>query len=236
MAGKVSLDIIRNNLVLYLDATNTKSYTSGSSTWFDLSGNNNNSVLTNGPTFSTTNGGGITFDGTDDYISSLDNNILRPTTFTIDVWFRPTSFSTYNTLVVKPVNGPVWSSPYLSYMIRIQSNGTLLQCGTNNGLYQTLDTSLTFTANINYNITFTYDSSNRIATAYRNGIQVNTTTFTAGSITYGTSPLLIGAGYGTSPTGEHFAGSIFNVKMYNKVLTATEVLQNYNTTKTRFGL
>ena len=236
MAFSFSPKIITDGLILNLDAANTRSYPGSGTTWADLSRSGNNGTLANGPTFNTTGGGSIVFDGTDDYVLSPDNTTLRPTIFTIDVWFRPSSFSAYNTLIVKPVNGPAWTPPYLSYMIRLQTNGTLLQCGTNNGSYQVLNTSLTFLTNTNYNITFTYDSNTRVATVYRNGAQVNTTTFTAGSITYSTSSLLIGAGYGTSPTGEHFAGSIFNIKMYNKVLTPTEVLQNYNSLKTRFGL
>ena len=236
MAFSFSPRTVTDGLILNLDAANNRSYISGSTTWTDLSRSNINGTLTNGPTFNTASGGSIIFDGTDDYVLSPDNTTLRPTIFTIDVWFRPTSFSTFNTLIVKPVNGPVWTSPFLSYMIRLQTSGTLLQCGTNNGSYQALDTSLTFLTNTNYNITFTYNSSTRVATVYRNGAQVNTTTFTAGGITYSTSSLLIGAGYGASPTGEHFAGNIFNIKMYDKVLTPTEVLQNYNSLKTRFGL
>jgi len=62
--------IITDGLVLALDAGNTKSYTSGSTTWFDKSGNANNGTLTNGPTFSSANGGSIVFDGVDDFWSS----------------------------------------------------------------------------------------------------------------------------------------------------------------------
>jgi len=58
--------IVTNGLVLALDAANQKSYVSGSTTWIDLSGNNNTGTLTNGPTYSPLNNGSIVFDGTND--------------------------------------------------------------------------------------------------------------------------------------------------------------------------
>ena len=61
-------DLIQDGLVLDFDASDRNSYVSGSTTWFDLSGNsNNNAVLVNGPTFTGSNGGAIVFDGTNDY-------------------------------------------------------------------------------------------------------------------------------------------------------------------------
>ena len=55
-------NLVTNGLVLALDAGNTKSYQSGSTTWFDKSRNGNNGTLTNGPTFSSANGGSIVFE------------------------------------------------------------------------------------------------------------------------------------------------------------------------------
>jgi len=61
--------IITSGLVLELDAGNIKSYQSGSTTWFDKSGNASNGTLINGPTFNTGSLGSIVFDGVDDYVS-----------------------------------------------------------------------------------------------------------------------------------------------------------------------
>lgn len=69
MSGQIGYrDTITNGLILNLDAANYKSYPGSNTTWTDLSGYRNNGTLTNGPTFSTLNGGGITFDGVDDYV------------------------------------------------------------------------------------------------------------------------------------------------------------------------
>ena len=126
---------------------------------------------------------------------------------------------------------------YLSYMIRLGSTGTQLECSTSTGgIYRTLNPSYTFATNTTYNVTFTFNSSTGAAVAYINGAVLSSGNLTAGSISYSTPPLIIGAGYGASPLGEYFAGSIYNVKIYNTILSAQQVQQNYNAVKSRFGL
>jgi hypothetical protein len=230
-------DMIQDGLVLALDAADRNSYPGSGTTWRDMSGNNNTSTLTNGPTFNSANGGSIVFDGTNDFSTSPDSTSLRPTSFSIDTWFRPTSFSAFNTVVVKPFNGPPWTDPYLSYMIRIETNGTLLNCSTSTGgVYRFLNTSYTFLANTIYNVSFTFNSATGNAIAYLNGSVLSSTTHTAGAISYSSAPVLVGASYGTNPVGEFFAGNIYNVKVYNTILTAANITQNYNSLKSRFNL
>ena len=67
-------DLIQDGLVLSLDASDRNSYVSGSTTWFDLSGNNYNGSLINGPTFNTGSGGNIIFDGTNDEVTIGSKN------------------------------------------------------------------------------------------------------------------------------------------------------------------
>ena len=229
--------IVTNGLVLSLDAADQNSYVSGSTTWNDLSGNANNGTLTNSPTFNSGNGGSIVFNGTNQYGTASDSTSLRPTSFSIDTWFRPTSFNLYSNIISKPFNGPVWTPPYLSYMIRINNTGTVLECSTNTGgTYRALQPNYTFVANTIYNVTFTLNSSTGAAVVYLNGSVLSSTTFTAGAISYSTPPLIIGAGYGASPVGEYFTGNIYSVKIYNTILNTTEIAQNYNATKSRFNL
>ena len=83
-----SRSIITNGLVLYLDAANTKSYVSGSTTWNDLSRNNNTGTLINGSTFNSLNGGSIVFDGIDDRVSGTTINTGQ--NFTVNCWIFPT--------------------------------------------------------------------------------------------------------------------------------------------------
>jgi len=88
---------VTSGLVLYLNAADRNSYTSGSATWQDLSGNGNNGTLTNGPTFNSANGGSIQFDGNDDYIS-MRNFIGNVTTFTVCKWINLSSNQTSRTI------------------------------------------------------------------------------------------------------------------------------------------
>ena len=230
-------NIIRNGLVLSLDAASRNSYPGSGTVWTDLSGNDNTNTLFGSPTFSSTFNGGLVLNGTSQYATASDSTSLRPASFSIDTWFRPTSFSGYNTIITKPTNGPLWVPPYLSYVIRLETNGTILNCGTSTGgTYRSLTKSYTFSANTIYNISFTFDSSTGAAVVYLNGAVLSSTTFTAGAISYSTPPVIVGASYGLSPVGEYFAGSIYSVKIYNTILSATEIAQNYNATKSRFNL
>lgn len=87
-----------NGLVLCLDAGNTKSYPGSGTTWTDLSGRGNTGTLTNGPTYSSANGGSIVFDGTNDYVST-NYTQTSVTGYTIDVWFKSTDTGTQNPFV-----------------------------------------------------------------------------------------------------------------------------------------
>ena len=99
--------IVTNGLVLALDAGNTLSYVSGSTTWRDLSGNNNSGSLVNGPTFSTDGGGSIVFDGVDDYVNLQNNSTTNITNnFTFTAVFSSNDISRANqTLFSKAESG-----------------------------------------------------------------------------------------------------------------------------------
>jgi hypothetical protein len=93
MSGQIGYrDTITNGLILNLDAANTKSYPGSGTTWTDLSQYKSNGTLTNGPTFSSTNGGGITFDGTNDFVLLTSGAALLTQTsnITMEIWFYKT--------------------------------------------------------------------------------------------------------------------------------------------------
>jgi uncharacterized delta-60 repeat protein len=85
--------IVTDGLVLALDAANPKSYPGSGTTWTDLSGNGNTGTLTNGPTYSSANGGSIAFDGVDDY-SALTSNYTLSAGWTLSFWGNPIFDST----------------------------------------------------------------------------------------------------------------------------------------------
>jgi hypothetical protein len=208
-----------SSLVLYLDAANTKSYVSGSTTWNDISRRGNNGTLTNGPTFNSANGGAIVFDGVNDCIVVSSNaNILSKTSYTKISWFYITSYL-YN--IISGGN----SGAHAFWL-----GGTANLRAGHNGAWSTVVSTTNLSLNTWYFGAVTFNTTNGWK-LYVNGVQestsVSTTTYT------GNDEILVGA-YGTGTNV--FAGRIAVAQVYNKVLTDQEILQNYNATKTRYGL
>jgi hypothetical protein len=231
--------IVTNGLVLNLDAGFTPSYTSSGTTWYDLSYGGNNGTLTNGPTFNSSNGGSVVFDGTDDYISGptlATNSPLSFTNgnFTLEHWIKITAYepSAYfgltNMIMSK---GP--ASTY-NYATQVTNSTTLSFIHRDNSedlifLNFTVPTITNNITQIVFSITLTQVS------LYLNGTLIETKSLTGNPITpYSNDVLLIGGFYNTSNT--NFIGNMYLHRIYNRPLSATEVLQNYNAQKSRFGL
>lgn len=212
--------IVTDGLVLALNAADPNSYPGSGTTWRDMSGNNNNGTLTNGPTFNSGNGGSIVFDGTNDYISTsyVPGNI---TAQTISCWISKTNTQYSFILASATVYFGLEIYPTVIYA-NVQ--------GTNYG-------QVSYNINGYQNIVLTYDgsqtgNSNRLK-VYLNG--------TLQSLTYsGTIPasvnipgIVIGSRWWSARYSD---GRIANMSMYNRALSSTEILQNYNAQKSRFGL
>ncbi len=94
MATRYNSQVVKDGLVVCLDAGNPKSYPGTGNTWYDLTINGNNGTLTNGPTFSSINGGGIVFDGINDYVS-VGNLGSFYAQGTISYWMYSTAVENY---------------------------------------------------------------------------------------------------------------------------------------------
>ena len=210
---------VTSGLVLYLNAADRNSYTSGSATWQDLSGNGNSGSLTNGPTFNGANGGSIQFDGSNDYIS-MRNFIGNVTTFTVCHWINLSSNQTTRT-IFSNYTGNGWVtgiSDGATNVIKFYLGGA------------TLYATYPLVINTWYHVCVTYNNGN--PSIYINGILNNTT---AGTISF--SSLATNNDIGRLGDGrQYFNGKISNIQVYNRALSAAEVLQNYNASKSRFGL
>lgn len=226
MAFSFSPKIVTDGLVLYLDAANQYSYVSGSTSWNDISRGGNNGTLVNGPTFSSANGGSIVFDGVDDFGRLPANNGLQPSAeLTLEVWFKSSGS-----------NSRVQGLLYLNYGtgLRLETNGAIHTRINSAGSLQTFTTTSTYFNNLWNQVILTINSNTAI-------LYVNSTLVNQYSIVYnGSSPFdtSIG-GVGTdsnNSANRGFYGNLSIARVYNKVLTQTEILQNYNATKTRFGL
>ena len=213
-------NIVTNGLIVNVDAGLVGSYPQTGSTWYDLSGNSYNGALTNGPTFSSANSGSIVFDGADDYIDvNSGASLLSNVNYTKIAWFYITNLVTSNNIISGGNTGQhaFWTA------------GTNKLNAGHNGNWTTVTSTTTLVINTWYCGAVTFDTTNGWK-LYVNGVQEdtdsNTTTFT------GTGDIQIGR----YQLGNNYTGRIAIAQIYNRVLSATEILQNYNAQKGRFGL
>ena len=231
MAGTVAPNIVTDGLVLYLDAANIKSYVSGSTSWTDIAAGNNG-TLTNGPTFNSGNNGSIVFDGTNDYVqvtSPFGDIDWSSRAWSFSAWMKLDALGDRCLVNLNSAN----SSHYIVtnvffgdgaswwYFIK-NSLSTQSNFRTPAGI---------FTTNEIFYFTMTYNGSglsNGNIIFYKNSTQVSTRNGGGAGLSNQTG-LQIGGNY-------FLDGNVYNFLMWNRALSATEILQNYNTTKTRFGL
>jgi hypothetical protein len=230
-------NVITDGLVLYLDAANTKSYPGSGTVWKDLSGNENNGTLVNGVGYNSDNKGGLVFDGVNDSVNlpnKSDFYLIPNQNQTNCGWFN-TNNTNASTIIYDARN--IVSST-VGYFIGVESVGLLrawFYYTFNNALSLQINTAIS--AGIWYHYAVVFDR-NGLMYLYLNGIlksSVDISSFYANDYSINTNPT-IGiksySGSGLSP----FNGNIAQVSIYNKSLTAQEILQNYNTTKGRYGL
>ena len=231
MAFNYSPKIVNDSsLVLCLDAANTKSYVSGSTTWSDLSRSRNNGTLVNGPTFSSINNGSIVFDGVDDYVSCGTFTGLGSSNRTLSTWFKIISLSASGKkrIVTFPADDSAIDTP--AFAIGYGTTLTSLEVGFGGIPYNGYLTLAAFTLNTWINLTLSITSNTM--SVYTNGTYINQATNTG---TVGANPIGYIGRYNAN-YGQYGNINVAQVQVYNRALTAQEVLQNYNATKSRYGL
>ena len=207
-----------NGLVLCLDAANTKSYPGSGTTWTDLSGTSNG-TLTNGPTYSSANGGSIVFDGSNDFIETTytPGNISSQT---ISCWINKSNLQ-YSLILAK-------STVY--YGLEIYP--TIIYVNITTNVYG----QVSYNTNGWQNIVFTYDgnqtgNSNRLKLYFNGDVQTLTFAGTIPSSANVSDVIQFGRRWWSSRFSE---GSIAQASIYNRALTATEIAQNFNALKSRY--
>lgn len=217
--------IVTDGLVLCLDAANPQSYPGSGTSWADLSGNGNTGTLTNGPTFSTGNSGSIVFDGNDDSVIVPNGNTFfsNKTQVSVCVWFKLNSRFRPNLINIPAGSGQNFS------IESGQENATSLSTYFNNN-NQTI-----FPFNLNTPTYLVSIFNSGVLTTYKDGILIDTKNNNSNVLnTFGTTNLVIGR-WGWE-YGNSMDGSVYNTQIYNRALSASEVLQNYEAVKSRFGL
>lgn len=231
------VNIIRNGLILYLDAGIPASYPGTGTTWTDLSGNGNNGTLTNGPIYTTAGGGSIVFDGTNDHALVNVNSWIRSASSA----YTFNSFFYYN-------GGTSGGAPYSLMTYPIDNNN-------NDGFWQHLnlgpwywrtednvsgelggqvEASSGF-SNGNWYYEATVVKTNSLS-FYRNGLLISTvsTSFNWANLRNdGVAYIYLATGYGED---YYMNGNISNFSLYNRELSSAEILQNYNANRRRFGI
>ena len=250
MAFAYSPKIVTDGLVFAVDAANTKSYPGSGTTWKDLSGNGNDGTLTNGPTFDSGNGGSIVFDGGNDYTPFPYNtlyNFQYDSSFTIDSWVYINENSNYGYIITNrntDASGVKFSGFGLAHL-----NGSIR--GFIGGFNSTSAWRQVEISTSDFNLyvyqKWVYISYTNTGIAGEQKIYINGVDRSTGAVD-GTNPpytvnydsdhqVTIGASPADgTPAGHYLNAKISNIRMYTKALTPSEITQNYNALKSRFGL
>jgi hypothetical protein len=222
--------IVRDGLVLYLDAANPKSYTSGT-TWFDLSGNNDGTLI-NGVGYSADNKGAMVFDGVNDTIdcgqvSSVGSSLLG---LTISMWVNPAA----NATAMYAENGTTFTTN--TFYLAQENTAVLTFLVYGEGGYDLVEVSSPNPYPINtwFNIVGTWSSGTRCKLFYnaedktklRGGAIRNT-------LINGNTNLYIGSRNNSSI---FYRGNVGSTSIYNRALTEVEIKQNFEATRGRYGI
>jgi len=227
MAFVRGANVVTEGLVLALDAANPKSYPGSGTTWRDLSGNGFTGSLINGPTFSTDSGGSIQFDGVDD---TMNGATVFAESFTADFWFKPLQVRNFNPGF--SIGSNLGAGGWGDFIFHTSSTGAIYAGSALDSRFEPTDPGCgAGTINVNFvcNITYTFVKgfSNGPAILYKNGALLSTKTLRNSLNPSVSSPISVGNSSNMM---------LYSWKMYNRALSAAEVLQNYNATKARFGI
>lgn len=244
-------NIVRDGLVLYLDAkhsypsktgigttTSGVAAPAGSSTdvdvytWYDMSGYENNGQLVGGVGYNAANGGSLVFDGINDFINcGADPELSK--SWTISAFVKSSVSSVTGVILQRSGD---FSTGYLQNYGIYTTTTNKFGLSTSADGYKGILSTTTMVTNTWYYITGLYDDSAKILSIYINGnFEGSSTTLTQNPPTTGAQYVTLGAGDGLTASNK-LTGNIAQASIYNRALTAQEVLQNYNALKGRFGL
>lgn len=218
--GSGAQGIVTSSLSLNLDAGNSSSYPGSGTTWSDISGNGYTGTMTN-ISYNSGSGGYMTFNGSSSYMTV---NMPKPSSMPIsfDFWIYPDTSTPAGLYDSAPNNADV-----LRQYDDANVNGRAEWWNKD----PTISLGLSATAWQHIVLIYSF-ATNRTITYYRNGSLISTTTGGTSS-TFSWTTLNFGRINNGSP---FYAGRVSTIKIYTKALSSTEVTQNYNAIKSRYGL
>jgi hypothetical protein len=212
--------VVTQDLVLRLDASDMTSYSGSGSTWTDIAGTQQNVTLYGSPTFTSGTPAYFTFNGTSQY-GLGSGSVIPTTTYTKSAWFYLNGYQDNN--IVSGDGHFIYMGP--------SGSTQKIYCGHANWpSFIAFPSSATISLNTWYNVTLTFNTTDGMK-LYINGILDST--YTANKSAH--------AGSGTVNIGTYNGSNLLNgrvskVYCYNRSLTGAEVLQNFNSDKSHFGL
>lgn len=215
---------VLSNLTMYLNASDSASYSGSGSTWYDVSGNNADISLVGTPTYTSGTPSYFTFNGSSQAGTGSKTGVLNNNHYTKSLWFYLNGYADNN----------LSSSSAGGHFIYMGPAGAThkIYCGhTDWPNYIAYPSAQTFNLSTWYYLALTFDTTNGM-TLYVNGAQDSTYTANKNPFTGNGSTNI--ATFGGS--GNWLNGRISKAFFYDKRLTSAEVLQNYNSTKSEFGL
>ena len=221
-------NIVRNGLVLYLDAGNRKSYSTTGTAWTDLTKNKANGTTVNSPVFSSNNNGYFTFDGVSTYVNMPTSSFPTGNQITIGIW---------NYGITAVAASAIWLSDAsnnrtINIHLPWSDNTVYFDCGNSAGTYDRINTAALSASqwqNSWHYWVFTKNVTTGTMQIFLDGVL--NTSGTAKTLTILTPTVSY---VGRSISAYH-NGRISKIDVYNRALTASEILQNYNATKSRYG-
>lgn len=239
--GHGASSVVRNGLVLYLDAGNSKSYPRSGTAWSDLSGNNYTGTMVNGPTFDTSNNGSIVFDGTNDYVDlGSPYYIASGNPFTVNIWFKNNwrtpngSLSDFHRLASLATLGSYALG--IAYVSQLNSGYQGFYI-TAFGGWPRGSSNYLVAKNIWGCLTLTYNGSGSTNIAnfsmyWNNSLLTFNTSGLAGTIATNTNYL----GIRQPSDVQNYQGNMGIVQIYNRVLSLSELQQNFDAIRGRCGI
>jgi hypothetical protein len=218
-----------DKLVLHYNPSMTESYSGTGTSLVDIAGNGLTGTMSN---LSYTNPA-FTFNGSSAQVNIADNAALEPGTgsWTIEVWFNNAGSS--GTVLGKYNNGG--ASANISYALRLAASN-LIRADFSNGTTAQVTDNYTFNANTWVQMVYVWDKTNNNIYTYSNGALKQTKAINiSGGILNASTNLYLGS-YNGGEYSQYFNGKMGIVRLYKKALSATEVLKNYDASKSNYGI
>jgi len=214
LRGGAGEQIVTSGLILHLDAGDSNSYSGSGTTWTDLSGNGNDGTLVNGAAYSSADGGSIVFDGSNDYVN-LGPLQVNTSSGTIGLWINLDS-----------ITGRFFGR-HNDFECRFSGNNLVLDFGS----FFKLTSSRSSWSGAWLYVVMTWDEAGNTSALYVNNTLDSTGT--CSSVSALTGDMNLGR---SSANNGYINGKMSAFHSYNRILTATEITQNFNAFKGRFGL